>query len=580
MHSGLNTVSDGVGGVGMYSAKPADVWNVVLLNNSRRLRGWWSRKYVLVTESAVAARGTAALRIGYGTLWTLFLLFEFGERLAVWGPDAAWTPSMERTYAAQTPMFGWIRDWLTAVAGLGGGAFEAFYVLAILAGVLFALGWRTRISSLLFCFVVVALENRSPLITDGGDNVLILMSIFLCFTRCGRHWSLDARRLNAQRPRTSGKPAGERPDWLIELNAARDQIANVLHNGAVLVIAFQVCVIYATAGLYKVQGSMWQDGSAMGYVLRLRWFQPWPGLDSWLLGHGTLLAIAGFVTVFVQVGFPFTVFTPKLKYPSLVVLAGMHLSIAVLLGLPFFSLIMLVGDAVFLSDRVWRAVERSVGGPAYAEDMNAIAMPTLVFDGDCAFCTSSVHWAERWCRPAARFVPWQQLDLGAHGLTQEQVTTSVQWLRPRTSARPIPSGAAAIARLLLRSRWPFRPVGALMLVPPISWLAAGTYRLVANNRYRLPGGTPACAMPKPQATAPIEMPDQIETPAAESVESTKTVEPAESTKTTSTEATRTVNTGAQTAKATASTETGEAATETGSAPVEPRTTLDDLLERD
>jgi len=129
-----------------------------------------------------------------------------------------------------------------------------------------------------------------------------------------------------------------------------------------------------------------------------------------------------------------------------------------------------------------------------------------VFDGDCGFCTTSVHWAERWCRPAVRFVPWQQLDLEAHGLTHEAVTSAVQWLRPRTSPdKPIPSGAAAVARTLLRSRWPFRPVGALMLVPPFSWLAAGAYRIIANNRYRLPGGTPACAVP---AAAPAAVPAQ------------------------------------------------------------------------
>ena len=471
-----------------------------------------SQRYALITDSAVAARGTAALRIGYGALWTLFLLFEFDERLAAWGPNSAWTPTMERTFEAQTPMLGWVRAWLTSVAGLRSGGFEAFYALAVLAGVLFTLGWRTRISSLLFCFVVIALENRSPLLTDGGDNVLTLMSIFLCFTRCGRHWSLDARRRQRREQHPDPAPAAPPADWRLELGAAREQIANVLHNGAVLVIAFQVCVIYATAGLYKVQGSMWQDGSAMTYVLRLRWFQPWPGLDSWLLGHGVLLAIAGFVTVFVQIGFPFTVFTPKLKYPSLVVLAGMHVSIAVLLGLPFFSLIMLVGDAVFLSDRVWRAVERKVAGPAYAENMNAIATPTLVFDGDCAFCTSSVRWIKRWCRPAVRFVPWQQLDLEAHGLTREQVTSAVQWLRPRTSAKPAPSGAAAIGRMLLRARWPFRPVGALILVPPISWLAAGVYRLIANNRYRLPGGTPACAVPQAR---PAPTPIPAAEPAAE-----------------------------------------------------------------
>jgi predicted DCC family thiol-disulfide oxidoreductase YuxK len=298
------------------------------------------------------------------------------------------------------------------------------------------------------------------------------------------------------------------------LAAVREQAANLVHNGAVLVIAFQVCVIYATAGLTKVQGSMWQDGSAMGYILQLHWFQPWPGLDSWLLGHALMLTLIGYVTVFVQVGFPFAVFSPRLKYPSLVVLCGMHLSIAVVLGLPFFSLFMLVGDAVFLSDRVWRAVERRVAGPAYAETMNTFAAgggrPTLVFDGDCAFCSSSVRWAQRWCRPAVRFVPWQSLDLAAHGLTEEAATSSVQWLRPRTDERPIPSSAAAVGRLLLRSRWPFRPLGALLLTPPFSWLGRLGYRLVADNRYRLPGGSPACAVPKRQPAAAAEAAEPAE----------------------------------------------------------------------
>ena len=478
------------------------------------VRSWAVGRYALITENALAARGTAALRIGYGTLWTLFLLREWGERDAAWGPHAYWSPSMERTFEAQKGMPGFLRDWLTSVAGLGTTGFQLFYLLAICAGVLLALGWRTRISSLLFCFVVVALENRSPLITDGGDNLLVLMSLYLCFARCGRHWSLDARR-QAVRGARAETEALARPAWRTELAAVREQVANVLHNGAVLVIAAQVCVVYGTAGLFKVQGSMWQDGSALGFILRLHWFEPWPALNSWLLGHGMLLTLAGYVTVFVQVAFPFTVFAPKLKYPSLVVLAGMHLSIAVLLGLPFFSLIMLVGDAVFLSDRVWRAVERAAAGPAYAGAVNALtarpqatatlAVPTLVFDGDCAFCTSSVHFAQRWCRPAVRFVPWQELDLEAHGLTYDQVTTAVRWLAPDRAEGRIPAGAAAVGRVLLRSRWPWRGCGAVLLIPPFSWLGAGAYKLIAANRHRLPGGTPACAVPQ-RATPPEPRP--------------------------------------------------------------------------
>jgi predicted DCC family thiol-disulfide oxidoreductase YuxK len=32
------------------------------------------------------------------------------------------------------------------------------------------------------------------------------------------------------------------------------------------------------------------------------------------------------------------------------------------------------------------------------------------------------------------------------------------------------------------------------VLPPFSWLAEGVYRVVAANRQRLPGGTPACRL--------------------------------------------------------------------------------------
>jgi predicted DCC family thiol-disulfide oxidoreductase YuxK len=60
------------------------------------------------------------------------------------------------------------------------------------------------------------------------------------------------------------------------------------------------------------------------------------------------------------------------------------------------------------------------------------------------------------------------------------------------------SGHAAVGKLLLRSQWYWRPVGFLLLVPPVSWLARGVYRWVADHRDKMPGGTPACALPQDQ----------------------------------------------------------------------------------
>lgn len=115
----------------------------------------------------------------------------------------------------------------------------------------------------------------------------------------------------------------------------------------------------------------------------------------------------------------------------------------------------------------------------------------LVFDGDCAFCTT---WVRRLERMLARFPdaqPWQWSDLDALELTRDDVTHYV-WLLARGRRM---RGHAAVAGLLLLQRSPaWRFLGHLLLTPPFSWAAAVGYRLVARFRHRLPGGTPACAL--------------------------------------------------------------------------------------
>ncbi|SEG43153.1 hypothetical protein SAMN05216223_105144 [Actinacidiphila yanglinensis] len=127
-----------------------------------------------------------------------------------------------------------------------------------------------------------------------------------------------------------------------------DIIANVVHNGAMLVIIVEVCLIYSTAGWYKIQGSRWQDGTALYYPLHLDDFTPWPALSHALAGNDVLVMLITYGTVIVQVAFPFTLFNRRVKNVLLVGMIIEHASIAVVLGLPFFSLAMIAADAVFL----------------------------------------------------------------------------------------------------------------------------------------------------------------------------------------------------------------------------------------
>lgn len=118
--------------------------------------------------------------------------------------------------------------------------------------------------------------------------------------------------------------------------------------------------------------------------------------------------------------------------------------------------------------------------------------PVLLYDGDCSFCTLSVQWVERHLPVLPELQPWQLVDLAALGVTEAETAHSVQWVEP--SGR-VSSGAAAVARLLVSNGGAWALIGRPMLVPPVSWVAEVAYRLVATFRGRIPGATPACALP-------------------------------------------------------------------------------------
>ncbi|MEU3438566.1 HTTM domain-containing protein [Streptomyces sp. NPDC006863] len=301
-----------------------------------RVTGAARHAWALLTDRPLSLYAVSVLRIGYGLLYLVFLLREFPHRDEIWGPGSPWTPDLARQLFDQT---GWVSVLTLSDSRL---YFELCYAAALVVSVLFLLGWRTRAVSVLFAVVVASFHARSIFMTDGGDNLVLLMTLYLVLTASGRRWSLDARR------------ARRAPVLPPQLAEARSTLVTALHNCGLLVIGVQVCFLYGAAGLYKVQGGTWGAGTALHYVLNLDLFQPWPALSHWADDQALAIAVVGYLTVLLQVAFPFVLFG-RLKYPVLTMLFGMHIGIAVLMGLPLFSGAMIIADAVFLPDRFWIA---------------------------------------------------------------------------------------------------------------------------------------------------------------------------------------------------------------------------------
>ncbi|MFJ1808745.1 MULTISPECIES: HTTM domain-containing protein [unclassified Streptomyces] len=300
----------------------------------------------LLTGRPVSLYAASVLRIGYGLLYLIFLLREFPHRDEIWGAGSAWTPALAHQLFEQT---GWFSVLLLSDSRT---CFELCYVLALVTSALFMLGWRTRVLSVLFAVVVTSFHGRAIFMTDGGDNLILLMSIYLVLTACGRRWSLDARRDRLKTDRAGNVSASTSSLFARQLRDARTTLITVAHNCGMFVIAAQVCFLYGSAGLYKVQGAFWGGGTALHYVLNLELFRPWPAISHFVDEYTLVVAVAGYLTVLLQVAFPFVLFG-RLKYPVLAMLLGMHIGIAVLMGLPLFSGAMIVADAVFLPDRFY-----------------------------------------------------------------------------------------------------------------------------------------------------------------------------------------------------------------------------------
>ncbi|MEV7439666.1 HTTM domain-containing protein [Streptomyces sp. NPDC091204] len=348
----------------------------------RRARAALGRAAAKATGEALGPYQSAVVRIGFAGTWLFFLLCEFPNRAELYGPDGPWSWRLAERLTDSNGAFT-VLMWSDSTLW-----FEIVYAVSVLASVGLLLGWRTRATSVVFMVGVLSLQNRSVFMGDGGDNVIHLMAIYLVLTRCAQVWSLDARRA---RLRGSARAGAAGPVlwgvlglvfaygavtggfgygwlaafaavwvccglwWLVDRHdpegegrAVLDVLANLLHNAGLLVIMAEVCLIYATAGWYKIQGSRWQDGTALYYPLGLDYFTPWPGLSALVAGSGTLVMLLSYGTVAVQVAFPFTLFNRRVKNVLLAVMMLEHAGIAVLLGLPFFSLAMIAADAVFL----------------------------------------------------------------------------------------------------------------------------------------------------------------------------------------------------------------------------------------
>lgn len=122
----------------------------------------------------------------------------------------------------------------------------------------------------------------------------------------------------------------------------------------------------------------------------------------------------------------------------------------------------------------------------------------FLFDGECRFSSSAARALQRVVRPQCIVMPYQLVDLPRWQVPLERAQQQVVLVRRHQGTVVVTSGAEAVSAVLRAGRAPWPLVGAALDAPVVRGAAGLAYRVVAANRYRLPGGVAACDLDQAQ----------------------------------------------------------------------------------
>jgi len=298
----------------------------------------------------------AALLVNYGAA-SAYLFDFWGEagfvpRDLVWGDRTdGWVQSVFFYFSAP-----W--QWV------------AFHVLFLACCAALMLGWRTTWVKWLVLVGHISYAYRAPAIAYGVDKILACLLLILCVSPVGRAISLDRVR-------------AVRAAKLKNLAAVLPPYASPWAGACIRLMQIQMAALFFYSAVGKLRGDDWWNGDAIWIV-----FTTGDHYNRFLLdllaSHYWLVNVATYATILIEIAFPFLIWQRRTRPYFLALAIALHLQFAVLMGLFYFSFVMVMGHMSFVRTewlaRLGAAWKRWIG------DME------MIYDGRCGFCVRSMAW--------------------------------------------------------------------------------------------------------------------------------------------------------------------------------------------
>ncbi len=216
---------------------------------------------------------------------------------------------------------------------------EALWIahgLALIVLFMFTVGLWTRVTAVLAALITISYAHRAEGALFGLDQLNGFLALYLAVGPSGGAYSLDCWR-----KRRAG----------LEFAAARP---TVTANLAIRLIQVHMCVVYLFAGLGKLRGDTWWEGTALWGAFANYEYQT---LDmTWLAGYPLFVNFVTQLILVWEITYCVLVW-PRLIRPIVLFLAiPLHLGIGLSMGMMTFGLIMLVGNLAFVPPTIVRSL--------------------------------------------------------------------------------------------------------------------------------------------------------------------------------------------------------------------------------
>ena len=437
------------------------------------VRGW---NRFFFTPADPTPLGVMRIVVGLTLLWNyavyaLDLRDHFSS--AGWSDAEIVRASIEERIPLAWSLWFWVpHGWLWPAWGV-----------CILVFTLFTVGLWTRVAAFAAWAIVISTARRAPVEQFGFDQIMSGWMLYLAFCGAsGRSVSID--RFLSRWKATRAAAARKHKEGRLQVSSGVPEPSTAA-NIALRLIQLHLCLIYAAAGLSKLQGAAWWNGTAIWGTIAAREFQYFD--MTWLAEYPLLINALTHMSLVIEIGYAVLIWSPRVRPLLLAAVIALHAGIGIAIGLNEFGMAMIAGNLAFFSAKWLRGLVTGLHQPA----------GRVLYDGACPRCRTSIALIA--AADPDRVV--EPIDLAAVDvatinptLTRDSCLRAMHLVRADGRVRV---GYDAVMTIL--SWMPlYWPLSLARFVPGAGFVGRRVYQAIADSRPRdIPCTDDTCALHAP-----------------------------------------------------------------------------------